>query len=111
MTLSTHVLDTALGRPAAGVGVALEVREGDGWHRLSEGTTDAGGRIGDLLGGPPLRRGEHRLVFDTGAYHAGLGVSGFYPRVTVDFTVTAPEEHHHVPLLLSPHGYTTYRGS
>lgn len=111
MSLSTHVLDTALGRPAAGVGVALEVHEDEEWRRLTETTTDADGRVADLLAGQPPRRGDHRLVFDAGGYHTARGVRGFYPHVTVTFTVHAPDEHHHVPLLLSPHGYTTYRGS
>ncbi|GAA2890460.1 hydroxyisourate hydrolase [Streptosporangium fragile] len=102
-SLSTHVLDAALGRPAAGVAVRLEK---DG-RVLAEGVTDADGRIKGWSCGP----GVHRLVFDTGAYFAAREVDAFYPRVSIDFTVRDPGEHHHVPLLLSPFAYSTYRGS
>ena len=99
-TLSTHVLDTALGRPAAGIAVRLESRSGD---RLDSGVTDGDGRVGSL--GGELALGEYVLRFDTAAY-----VAGFFPEVVIVFTVT-DERHHHVPLLLSPYGYSTYRGS
>ncbi len=105
-TLSTHVLDTSRGRPAAGIAVALESASGD---VLGGGVTDEDGRIGDL-GSGPLPDGVHRLRFDTGSYFAGQGVAGFYPEVVVTFTV-AGDEHFHVPLLLNPFGYSTYRGS
>ena len=101
-TLSTHVLDTSAGRPAAGVRVTLETREG---RPLGEGVTDADGRIGSF-GPEALERGDYRLRFDTGAYAVG-----FYPEVVVVFTIAEPGQHHHVPLLLSPYGYSTYRGS
>ena len=101
-TLSTHVLDTASGRPAAGIAVRLETRDG---RLLGEATTDADGRVA-RLGPDRLDPGDHALRFDTGAY-----VDGFYPEVVVVFTVTDPDEHYHVPLLLSPYGYSTYRGS
>jgi 5-hydroxyisourate hydrolase len=110
--ITTHVLDTSLGRPAAGVGVVLEVGEGGGWRELARGRTDADGRCRDLL--PPgtrLARGVHRLSFDSGAYFATRSVATFYPFVTVVFEVQEPSEHYHVPLLLSPFGYSTYRGS
>jgi 5-hydroxyisourate hydrolase len=99
--ITTHVLDTANGRPAAGVPVLLERADGEGWLRVGGGATDPGGRapLGDA--GP----GHHRLTFETS------GWSGFYPRVVIHFNVTAGEDHYHVPLLLSPYGYTTYRGS
>ncbi len=100
-TLSTHVLDTAAGRPAAGITVRLETRAGE---PLGEGVTDADGRIGAL--GPELEAGDYVLRFDTAAY-----VDGFYPEVIVVFTVAGPDQHYHVPLLLSPYGYSTYRGS
>ncbi len=100
-TLSTHVLDTAQGHPAEGVKVRLETRQGE---LLAEGETDADGRIGSLFDG--LERGAYVLRFDTGLY-----VDGFYPEVVVVFTVADPDQHHHVPLLLSPYGYSTYRGS
>ncbi len=96
-TLSTHVLDTAAGRPAAGVAVRLETRDGD---VLDSGVTDDDGRIGSL--GGALAAGTYSLRFET------LGV--FFPEVVVVFTIT-DDRHHHVPLLLSPYGYSTYRGS
>jgi 5-hydroxyisourate hydrolase len=99
-TLSTHVLDTATGRPAAGVRVRLESRSGD---RLVESVTDDDGRVASL--GGDLVRGDYVLRFDTGTYG-----NDFYPEVLVAFTV-ADDRHHHVPLLLSPYGYSTYRGS
>ncbi|MEU8380041.1 hydroxyisourate hydrolase [Streptosporangium sp. NPDC048865] len=109
MSLSTHVLDAALGRPAAGVAVRLERLESperDG-EVLAEGVTDADGRIAGWTCGA----GDHRLVFETGGYFAARAVDAFYPRVSIDFTVADPAEHHHVPLLLSPFAYSTYRGS
>jgi 5-hydroxyisourate hydrolase len=102
MSLSTHVLDAARGRPARGVPVRLDRRDGDGWSRVAEGRTDDDGRVRDL---PPPEKGTYRLVFDT------TGHSDFYPEVTVAFNVTDPDEHYHVPLLLSPYAYSTYRGS
>ncbi|GIW71255.1 MAG: 5-hydroxyisourate hydrolase [Planctomycetota bacterium] len=112
-TISTHVLDTARGRPAAGLPVRLEFKDEDGaWRELASGLTDAGGRIGALLPpARPLQPGLYRLVFDTAAYFAATETEGFYPYVHVVFEVRAAGEHHHVPLLLSPYGYTTYRGS
>lgn len=107
MGLSTHVLDTAAGRPAAGVAVTVERLEpGDVWTALGTSRTDENGRIGDLLG-IDLEEGSYRLTFDVGEVHP----DGFYPEVKVTFRVTAPREHYHVPLLLSPFGFSTYRGS
>lgn len=112
MSFSTHVLDTASGKPAAGVPVRLERRNGGGWEPAGEGRTDADGRLAGLTADPTAGgAGDWRLVFDTGAWFAAAGVTGFFPEVTVAFTVTDPGAHHHVPLLLSPHSYTTYRGS
>ena len=99
-TLSTHVLDTAAGRPAAGVAVRLESRDGD---VLDQGVTDGDGRVASL--GGELGLAGYVLRFDTGAYH-----NGFFPEVVIVFTV-ADDRHYHVPLLLSPYGYSTYRGS
>jgi 5-hydroxyisourate hydrolase len=101
-TLSTHVLDTAAGRPAEGIAVRLETREGE---VLGEGVTDADGRVPEI-GPEQLDRGAYVLRFDTALY-----VDGFYPEVVVVFTVADPDQHYHVPLLLSPYGYSTYRGS
>lgn len=112
MSLSTHVLDTAAGRPAAGVAVVVEVAAGgDAWERLREAVTDGDGRVGDLLARGALREGTYRLTFSTGEYFAARAEATFWPRVTVEFAVTDARAHHHVPLLVSPHGYTTYRGS
>src|SRR5436309_323560 len=104
MSISTHVLDVARGRPASGVPVALERASGDGWEPAGHGTTDSDGRLRELA---PAAAGRYRLTFDTGAY---LGQEAFYPQVTVDFRVEQGEDDYHVPLLLSPYGYSTYRG-
>lgn len=151
-TLSTHVLDTARGRPAEGMEVVLEARVGDGgggrrgdasspmtegseavplharqassppiplypgastdWRPLSSGETNADGRIPALLpGGMELSPGTYRLIFRTGAYHAAQQQPCFYPSVTVEFAIGEATDHYHVPLLLSPYGFSTYRGS
>jgi 5-hydroxyisourate hydrolase len=103
--LTTHVLDTARGRPAVGVGIVLERADGE---RVGSGKTDPDGRLGSLGSVEP---GHYRLTFDTGGYFAAGGQDGFYPEVVVNFTVTQDEDHYHVPLLLNPYGYSTYRGS
>lgn len=108
--ITTHVLDTSAGAPAAGVPVSLEARRGDGWATVGTGTTDGDGRVADFLP-DGAAEGTYRIRFDTAAYFAAHGVRGFYPEVTVVFEVTDAGEHHHVPLLLSPFGYSTYRGS
>ncbi|MBJ6765233.1 hydroxyisourate hydrolase [Myxococcaceae bacterium JPH2] len=112
-TLSTHVLDTQRGRAASGVPLTLEAQGQAGvWASLSRGVTDADGRVRELLpAGGRLEPGTYRLTFDTGAYFRAQGIRGFYPSVTVVFEVTAADEHYHVPLLLSPFGYSTYRGT
>ena len=107
-TVTTHVLDTALGRPAAGVTVRLE-RPGEA-APLASGTTDADGRIG-ALGPDGLAPGVYRIWFGTGAYFARDGRRTFYPEVTVTFEVEDGGGHYHVPLTLSPFAYSTYRGS
>lgn len=110
--LTTHVLDTALGRPAAGVAVVLEMQHDGGWTELARGTTNADGRIPNLLpDGTRLQTGTYRLTFETGAYHRAQGVRGFYPQVQVVADLDAAGGHYHIPLLLSPFGYSTYRGS
>ncbi|HLV73122.1 5-hydroxyisourate hydrolase [Actinomadura hallensis] len=104
MSLSTHVLDAAKGLPAAGVAVRLERRDdGGAWTTLAEARTDDDGRVREW--DVPAWTGVHRLTFDT------AGLSEFFPEVTVTFTVTDPGRHHHVPLLISPFAYSTYRGS
>ena len=107
--ISTHVLDTARGHPAAGVPVVLEHDGGDGWEELARAVTDSDGRVRELLAGD-LHDGRYRLTFDTGQYFRTVGDAAFYPEVSVVFTV-AGGGHYHVLLLLSPFGYTTYRGS
>lgn len=111
--ITTHILDTARGRPAAGVVVLLERRGSAGeWERVGRGETDADGRLRTLVPeGAPLAAGVYRLTFDTGDYFAAQGSDGFYPEAIVVFNVSGAGEHYHVPLLLSPYGYSTYRGS
>ncbi len=111
--ITTHILDTASGRPAANVPVRLDRRKSDGsWEKLGGGPTDADGRVTGLLPESPRpSAGVYRISFDTGAYFKALKLDGFYPYVEVVFELTKPNEHHHVPLLLSPFGYSTYRGS
>jgi 5-hydroxyisourate hydrolase len=110
--ITTHVLDTARGRPAAGVPVTLEARGEGGWRVVGRGRTDADGRLRELLpADSALGEGGYRLTFDAGAYFAAQGAEGFYTEVVVSFVVRDPASHYHVPLLLSPYGYTTYRGS
>ena len=112
--ITTHVLDTSSGRPAEGVPVVLQraAPEGDGWELVGRGLTGADGRQGDLA--PPGRRlaaGRYRLTFDTGAYFTRTGRRAFFPEVAVVFAIEEGTEHEHVPLLLAPYGYSTYRGS
>lgn len=110
--ITTHVLDTSSGRPAEGVPVTLEVEAAGGWKLLGKGVTNADGRIGDLLAKEyRLARGVHRLIFDTGSYFMAHEVVSFYPEVVVTFRILDPKQHYHVPLLLNPFGYSTYRGS
>ena len=110
--ITTHVLDIALGQPARGLAMTLEVQDGAGaWTELAAGATDADGRAGHLIAPGSLQARTYRLTFDTGAYLRAAGRPTFYPQVVVTFTVAAPGEHHHIPLLLSPFGYSTYRGS
>ncbi len=108
--ITTHVLDTRLGQPAASVSVRLEVLREEAFVLLAAARTDRDGRASDLLREIPAP-GTYRLTFDTGAYFTAQGVPAFYPSVAVVFSVVDPRAHHHVPLLLTPFGYTTYRGS
>ena len=108
--ITTHVLDTALGKPAAGVQLVLE-RVDDGHGVLARGVTDADGRVADLLAPGSLAAGTYRITFDTAGYFAATDRQSFYPSVSVVFEIRDPAQHYHVPLLLSPFGYSTYRGS
>ena len=111
--ITTHVLDTSLGRPAASVSVLLERRTGHGeWSAVGRGETNADGRLASLMPlGEPLTPGVYRMTFDTGRYFEAQAVQGFYPEVVVVFETSPSESHYHVPLLLSPFGYSTYRGT
>jgi len=109
-SLSTHVLDAVSGTPASDVTVALSRRSADGtWSEVAVAGTDADGRVRELAP-QGLEPGDHRLVFDTAAYFAATGRTGFYPEVAVTFSVDE-QRHYHVPLLLSPFAFSTYRGS
>jgi 5-hydroxyisourate hydrolase len=111
MTLSTHVLDASSGRPARNVALTLHRRaEAGSWEPVGEGVTDDDGRC-PTLAPEDLQAAIYRLVFDTGAYFVASGQKGFYPEVSIVFEVTEPMRHYHVPLLLSPFAYSTYRGS
>jgi len=111
--ISTHVLDTARGKPAQAVPVRQEQKNGSGhWLAVAAARTDEDGRCGQLLSNDKtFGTGAYRLIFDTGAYFAAQGIDGLYPVVEITFQVRDGESHFHIPLLLSPNGYTTYRGS
>lgn len=106
--ITTHILDTSRGKPAVNVGVKLEARRDSAWHEVGRGETDSDGRCKTLAPGdvPP---GIYRLCFDTGSYFRERHTETFFPEIVVIFTVT--EGKYHVPLLVSPYGYSTYRGS
>jgi 5-hydroxyisourate hydrolase len=111
--ITTHVLDTALGEPGRGVAVVIEIAQGtDRWAELARGVTDDDGRIAQF--NPPLsplNPGVYRVRFFTALYFTAMGIHGFYPEVSVIVQIDDSAEHYHIPLLLSPFGYTTYRGS
>jgi 5-hydroxyisourate hydrolase len=111
--ITTHVLDLSSGCPAKGVAVSLSFRMDDNrWDELGLGVTDSDGRVSNLLpDGTPLAVGAYRLHFETHVYYLARGVRAFHPAVVVNFLVDEPSSHFHVPLLLSPFGYSTYRGS
>ena len=110
--ITTHILDVSKGSPARGVPVVLERQSAAGWEIVGKGETDEDGRLRDLLSFDAiLQTGNYRLTFDTETYFARQQIEGFYPQVTVTFIVRDATQHFHVPLLLSPFGYSTYRGS
>ena len=109
--ITSHVLDTSLGKPAAAVLVSLALLEDGAFVELGRGVTDRDGRVKELLGTHALAVGLYRLRFETGAHYRATGRDSFYERVELQFHVTDPSQHYHVPLLLSPFGYSTYRGS
>jgi 5-hydroxyisourate hydrolase len=106
--ISTHVLDAVLGKPAAGISVHLERREGGGWTAVASGVTDADGRCRGLA--LDAAQGTYRLTFETSDYLAGIGRASIYPEIAITFDCNGTE-HYHLPLLLSDNSYTTYRGS
>lgn len=109
--VTTHILDISQGKPAAGVKVVLETQQPGGWQIVSRGTTDDNGRVSNLV--PAERKlspGIYRLIFDTKSYFFSIHTKAFYPTINIDFEI-ADDSHYHVPLLLSPFGYSTYRGS
>ena len=110
--LSTHVLDLAAGRPAPGIRVRLDRETPAGaWERMADRATDADGRVRDLIAAGELRPGRYRIEFATGPYLEARGGPAFFPEVSIRFDVRDPSTHVHVPLVLSPFGYSTYRGS
>jgi 5-hydroxyisourate hydrolase len=108
--ITTHVLDTSRGRPAAGVAVTLEIQTEEGWKWIGGGRTDDDGRARELFAGE-VTAGTYRLTFNTASYWESRRTEGFFPLVQLVFQVRDPSRDHHVPLLLSPYGYSTYRGS
>ena len=109
--ITTHVLDTAEGRPGKAIAIELERDESGAWHRIGAGVTDDDGRLRTLTPAGPVTPGIYRLRFHTGAYFAAHQQTAFFPVVEIQFTVVDGIQHYHVPLLLSPYGYSTYRGS
>ena len=112
-SITTHVLDISRGRPASGVVVRLELEgAARSWRQIAKGATDTDGRASNLLPESfALQGGVYRLIFETGPYFAAQEIETFYREVVIVFTVSDPSQHYHVPLLLSPFGYSTYRGS
>src|SRR5688572_26250828 len=112
MTISTHVLDISIGRPAASVAVRLKRMDGDAWVEVFHGATNDDGRVPALLPAEAIARaGAYQLTFDVGAYFSDRGLESFYSQVAIDFVIRDAASHYHVPLLVSPYGYSTYRGS
>ncbi len=108
--VTTHVLDASSGQPAAGVAVILERQSDQGWQPIADGVTDSDGRIA-AFGPVDLDPGRYRVSFASGDYFAAAGQPTFYPEVIIPFNLSDPDAHYHVPLLLSPYAYSTYRGS
>jgi len=109
--ITTHILDTSKGKPAKGITITLQQKNGTRWKKVGQGVTDDDGRIGDLLADDKvLPAGLYRMIFETGPYFAKQKKKTFYPEVTILFE-TFDSKHYHVPLLLNPFGYSTYRGS
>lgn len=111
-SITTHILDTARGTPAAGVEITLTKQDSDQWKTIGSGKTNADGRIPDLcIDHPSLSEGTYKMRFDTNQYFSNTGDAVFYPYAEVVFIIDHNKQHYHIPLLLSPFGYSTYRGS
>jgi 5-hydroxyisourate hydrolase len=108
--ITTHILDTSLGKPAAGVEIILYCNDGDTWKEMARGVTNSDGRISDLLKEGSVEYGAYKMRFETKDYFDKMKIATFYPYVEIIFDVST-QEHYHVPLLLNPFGYSTYRGS
>lgn len=108
--ITTHVLDTSIGKPAANIPVVLEFNDGGVWKKIGEGSTDKDGRAKELMAGKNLSKGSHRITFELKKYFSDQNRKSFYPHVTIYFDVDSIE-HYHVPLLLSGFGFSTYRGT
>lgn len=109
--ITTHILDTTKGKPATGVRISLYQQHNEDWKEIGIGTTNNDGRVSDLLKKDALLDlGIYKMRFETGEYFDKQGIQSFYPFVEIIFTITT-KEHYHIPLLISPHGYNTYRGS
>jgi 5-hydroxyisourate hydrolase len=109
--ITTHVLDTSRGRPATGIQIELHRKSGENWKLVGKGTTDANGRCDNLMEEGQAEAGTYRLVFHAAAYYQALHAETFYSEIPVIFNVRESSSHYHVPLLLNPFGYSTYRGS
>jgi len=109
--ITTHVLDTSIGRPGSAIAVELERVEQGVWHLVGGGVTDHDGRLRTLTPEGPVPSGTYRIRFQTGAYFAAQGTQGFFPVVEIQFSIVDGAQHYHVPLLLSPYSFSTYRGS
>lgn len=109
--ITTHVLDTAAGKPAKGIKVVLERQSGGKWQTVGQGKTDADGRLKTLMKDGDLKAGYYRLTFDAEAYFKARKVAAFYKQIPIQFKIEGVRQHYHVPLLLNPFGYSTYRGS
>ncbi|GAA3706754.1 hydroxyisourate hydrolase [Zhihengliuella alba] len=108
--ITTHVLDTGTGRPASGVKATLEHKSASGWQEVGSGQTDDDGRIRNL-GPTRVEAGHYRITFDTGSYFGKTGTETFFPEVVLGFVIADVAQHYHVPLLISPFAYSSYRGS
>lgn len=109
--ITTHILDTSLGKPASGVSIQLQSLDGQDWNTIGKGKTNKDGRVPDLLSpGTMVSPGTYRMVFETAAYFQQLELKTFYPDIKIEFLVS-DQSHYHIPLLLNPFGYSTYRGS